>query len=272
MKKQKTDAKVAPTTAEARQRPKQSPYLSATEPRVHLPSRGGKTGREQKNGKKVHPSVSSISGNPEGSHTSTQPLATALPVPREPTGKLYTTITVDKSATDACLLSILPGHFVNPVLVPWHRGPSKGSTSTCSSRKVTPQFKRFWIRTETQLWGKPTAHTCSPNSWSRQRLQLRWHWWAITRETVSQACISSPFTKPISDAHHRDSVCCYSACGRLPCQLKASTRAHTNLDGWERTIEWWANCTKHIAKKTLRHPSEKEGHHRRDSSQHLQAR
>lgn len=151
MKKQKTDAKAAPTTAEARQRPKQSPYLSATEPRVHLPSRGGKTGREQKNGKKVHPSVSSISGNPEGSHTSTQPLATALPVPREPTGKLYTTITVDKSATDACLLSILPGHFVNPVLVPWHRGPSKGSTSTCSSRKVTPQFKRFWIRTETQL-------------------------------------------------------------------------------------------------------------------------
>ena len=88
MKKQKTDAKAAPTTAEARQRPKQPPYLSATEPRVHLPSRGGKTGREQKNGKKVQPSVSSISRNPEGSHTSTQPLATTLPVPREPTGKL----------------------------------------------------------------------------------------------------------------------------------------------------------------------------------------
>jgi len=89
-KKQKTDAKSAPTTAEARQRPKQPSYLSATEPRVHLPNRGARAGREQKNGKKVHPSLSSISGNPEGSHTSTQPLATALPVLREPTGKLYT--------------------------------------------------------------------------------------------------------------------------------------------------------------------------------------
>ena len=151
MKKQKTDAKAAPTPAEARQRPKQPPYLSATEPRVHLPSRGAKTGREQKNGKKVQPSGSSISRNPEGSHTSTQPLATALPVPREPTGKLYTTITVDKSATDACLLNLLPCHFLNPVFNPWHRGRSKGSTSTRGSRKVTPQFKRFWIWTETQL-------------------------------------------------------------------------------------------------------------------------
>lgn len=109
--KQKPDAKAAPTTAEGRQRPKQPPYLSPTEPRVHLSSRGTKAGREQVDEKKVHPSASSISGNP-----STLPLATALPVPRESTGKRYTTVIIGESATDVSLLSLLPCHFLLPFL------------------------------------------------------------------------------------------------------------------------------------------------------------
>lgn len=81
--KQKTEPEAASATATARERSNLHQYLSPTDPRVHLPSRDAKAGKEQKNGKKVQASLPRISDNSKSSCASTFPLATVLRVPKE---------------------------------------------------------------------------------------------------------------------------------------------------------------------------------------------
>ena len=105
--KQKTETKAASATATAREKANLHQYLSPTDPRVYLSSRGAKAEKEQKNGKKVQASSPKISDNSKSSSISAFP--STLRVPKESADQLPPGIRLERNpSTPAGSSSMLP--------------------------------------------------------------------------------------------------------------------------------------------------------------------